>query len=227
MTIDADALLTRLAKTDATALCDADKAIPVVDGAIRRLVGTSDLLGRAQTVVAHEDHLPVLIALETLRPGDVLVVATNGGRRAVLGELFTSEAKRRGAAGIVIDGFCRDLDGLRRLDIPVFARGTNPASGTMQAGPSHGAPVVCGGVLVTPGDLVIGGADGLVIASPTRVAAALDLAEEITRLERQVLAAIDRGTPLDVLTNVKEHLAALSRGESSALALLPGGADVP
>ena len=62
-------------------------------------------------------------------PGDVLVVAT-GGTRAVFGELFATEARRRGLAGIVCDGFCRDLRGLRAIGLPVFARGTSPRSGT-------------------------------------------------------------------------------------------------
>ena len=61
---------------------------------------------------------------------DVLVVGVRGGTRAVFGELFATEARRRGLAGIVTDGFCRDLRGLREIGLPVFARGTTPRSGT-------------------------------------------------------------------------------------------------
>ena len=74
-------------------------------------------------------------ALAEAQPGDVLVIATGGGTSAVLGELFATEAKRRGLAGIVIDGLCRDVAGLRRIGLPVFARGTIPA----RAGPSRAA----------------------------------------------------------------------------------------
>ena len=88
------------------------------------------MAGPALTVTAEDDHLPVFSALAEAEPGEVLVIATNGGRLAVLGELFATEARRRGLAGVVIDGHCRDVHGLRALGLPVFARGTLPASGT-------------------------------------------------------------------------------------------------
>src|SRR5919202_5254137 len=88
------------------------------------------MAGPAFTVVAEDDHLPVMSALADAAPGDVLVVATNEGSRAVFGELFATEARRRGLAGIVADGFCRDLRTLREIGLPVFAPGTTPRSGT-------------------------------------------------------------------------------------------------
>jgi 4-hydroxy-4-methyl-2-oxoglutarate aldolase len=211
-------LIERLLGIDVSALSDADKALPVVDPAVRAMIPDVRMAGPAFTVVAEDDHLPVMSALAEAAPGDVLVIATNGGSRAVFGELFATEAKRRGLAGLVADGFCRDLRGLRSIGVPVFARGTTPRSGTTVSRAAHGATVVCGGIEVSPGYIVFGDDDGLLIATAERIEAALETAELIGGSERAILAAQGRGEALHGLTNFVEHVAALDRGEGSALA---------
>jgi 4-hydroxy-4-methyl-2-oxoglutarate aldolase len=211
-------LIERLLGIDVSALSDADKTLPVVDPAVRAMLADVRMAGPAFTVVAEDDHLPVMSALGEASPGDVLVIATNGGSRAVFGELVATEASRRGLAGIVANGFCRDLRGLRRIGLPIFARGTTPRSGTAVSRAPLGATIVCGGVEVSPGDVVFGDDDGVLIASADRIAAALDTAELIGRSERAILAAQGRGEGLRTLTNLDEHVAALDRGEASALA---------
>jgi 4-hydroxy-4-methyl-2-oxoglutarate aldolase len=211
-------LIERLLEIDVSALSDADKSLPVVDPAVRAMIPGVRMAGPAFTVVAEDDHLPVMTALAEAAPGSVLVIATNGGTRAVFGELVATEAHRRGLAGIVVDGLCRDLRGLRRIGLPAFARGTTPRSGTAVSRAAHGTTIGCGGVEVSPGDVVFGDDDGLLIAAPARIAAALDAAELIARSERAVLAAQERGEGLPALTNLDDHVAALDRGEPSALA---------
>jgi regulator of RNase E activity RraA len=216
--VDAAELVERLLRIEVSALCDGDKALPVVDPAIRAMVPDVRTAGPALTVVAEDDHLPVFSALADARPGEVLVVVTHGRRLAVLGELFATEARRRGLAGVVIDGFCRDLQGLRRVGLPVFARGTIPMSGSTVARTALREPVTCGGVAVAPGALVFADDDGVVIAPAERIAAALDAGEAIARSEQAMLAAMRRDRPLHDLTSYAEHVAALDRGEESALA---------
>src|SRR5215207_6691655 len=203
-------LLQRLLAIDVSALSDADKSLPVADPAVHAMV-------------AEDDHLPVMTALAEAAPGDVLVIATYGGTRAVFGELFATEARRRGLAGIVCDGFCRDLRGLRAIGLPVFARGTSPRSGTTVSRAPRGGEIVFGGLPVRPSDMVFGDDDGLLIAGADQIAAALETAETIGRAERAILAAQAGGEALHGLTNHDEHVAALDRGEDSALAFRVDG----
>lgn len=210
-------LIERLMAIDVSALSDADKTLPVVDPAVRAMIPDVRMAGPAYTVLAEDDHLPVMAALAVAEPGDVLVIATNGGSSAVFGELFATEARRRGLAGMVADGYCRDVRGLRAIGLPVFARGTTPRSGTTKSRAAPGATVACGGVAVSPGDIVFGDDDGLLIAPAERIAGALETAELIGRSERAILAAQARGEALHGLTNHDEHVAALDRGEVSAL----------
>jgi 4-hydroxy-4-methyl-2-oxoglutarate aldolase len=212
-----DPLVERLAALQVSSLCDADKGLAVIDPQIHAMVPGSRLAGPAFPVVAHDDHLPLLVALRLAEPGSVLVVATDGHRRAVSGELFATEALRRGLAGIVIDGYCRDVAGLRALGLPVYARGSTPMAGSTRDSGTFGGPVLIGGVEVTAGDLVVGDDDGLVISPPERLAAALPTAEEIERAEQALLRGMAAGRSLPEMTNLDEHLAALAEHEETAL----------
>jgi regulator of RNase E activity RraA len=212
-----DDLIPRLLDIEVSALCDADKTLPVVDPAIRAMVPDVRFAGPALTVVAPDDHLPLFAALEAASPGDVLVIVNPSGPRAVVGELFATESRRRGLTGIVVDGLCRDVAGLRRLGLPVFARGTLPASGSTTSRAALGQRVRCGGVDVAAGDIVFGDDDGLVIAARERLAGALEGGEAVARAERVMLTAMAAGRPIHELTNYAEHADRLDRGEDSAL----------
>ena len=136
---------------------------------------------------------------------------------AVAGELFATEALRRGVAGIVIDGRCRDSRTLAQLDLPVYARGVAPTACPARAVPVIQVPVVLGGVEVRPGDLVLGDDDGIVVASDDEVLALLEGAEAIQHREEALQQTIAAGTSLFDSLNYDEHLAALEAGRDSRL----------
>ena len=127
---------------------------------------THRVCGPACTVkVFPGDNLMVHKALDVIEPGDVIIVdAGASSMNAVLGDLISTKARHRGAAGFVIDGLVRDLQTIQELgDFPVFARGTTPI-GPLHRGPGEiNFPICCGGVVVNPGDLVVGDAMGVVI----------------------------------------------------------------
>jgi RraA family protein len=124
------------------------------------------LIGPACTVkVFPGDNLMVHKALDLANPGDVLVIdASSSMMTAVVGDLVSTKARHRGIAGVVVDGLVRDLDGILALgDFPVFARGTTPL-GPLHRGPGEvNFPVSVGGIVVNPGDVIVGDADGVVV----------------------------------------------------------------
>ena len=90
-------LTERLLQIDVSALSDADKTLPVMDAAVRAMIPDVRMAGPAFTVVAEDDHLPVMSALTQAEPGEVMVIAANGGSCAVFGELFATEARLPGS----------------------------------------------------------------------------------------------------------------------------------
>jgi regulator of RNase E activity RraA len=209
-------VLRRLAGVDTTSLVDAGGGLRVLPTALRPVRRGLDLVGRAVTVDARDDLMPVLAGLRESGPGDVLVVAGNP-EHAVAGELFATEALRRGLAGIVIDGMCRDSRTLAGLDLPVYARGVAPTACPARGLPVVQVPVTIGSVQVRPGDLVRGDDDGIVVATEDEVRAVLDAAAGIQRREAALRAAIEAGSSLFDSLNYDEHLDALRAGRETTL----------
>ena len=209
-------LVRRLRAVDSTSLADAGPGLRVLPPGITAVRPGARAVGTAVPVDSRDDLVPVLVGLRGAGPGDVLVV-TGTPDRALAGELFATEALRRGLAGIVIDGLCRDSRTLREIDLPVFARGTSPRAYGAAKLPVVDAPIVAGAVEVRPGDLVLADDDGVVLGSVEEVAAAIDGAEEIQAREEALRAAIERGESIFDHLNLDEHLAALSAGADSRL----------
>src|SRR6478609_6098701 len=168
-----EALLDRLLDVSTTSLADASKAttaLRVLPPSLHAVRPGLKMVGRAVTAVAHDDLMSVLAALGIAGSRDVLVIS-GGEHGAVSGELFASEAQRRGVTGVVIDGYCRDRATLAELDLPVYSRGSVPWAPPAQAVPIVQVPITVGSVAVRPGDLVVGDADGIVVGTVAEMAA--------------------------------------------------------
>jgi 4-hydroxy-4-methyl-2-oxoglutarate aldolase len=148
------------------------------------------MCGPAVTSLNHAgDNLMLHVALEQCRRGDVLVVATTApSEHGMFGELLATSCQALGIAGVVIDAAARDTETIREKKFPIWTRHVS-ASGTTKAGFGWvNIPVSCGGVVVNPGDILIGDDDGVVVIEA-------DVAAQVADLGRQRVTdeeALDR-----------------------------------
>ncbi|MFX0577958.1 RraA family protein [Nocardia nepalensis] len=215
-----DQLVTKFRTVDTTAICDADKSTRVLDSAIRPRSAEPHIFGPAFTVRCRGDFLAVLRAVETAAPGDVIVVDGGGAEIAFAGELFARGALVRGLGGIIVDGGYRDIAYVRGCALPVYSRFVTPMAGTTSELGQLQIPVICGGVEVAPGDLILADAEGVIVVDPARIDALLDAAAAVKDAEAKLVELLDAGSTLSDGLNVAEHAAALERGEPSALRFL-------
>src|SRR5512133_1489801 len=163
------------------------------------------MVGRAVTVAGSADLVPVLAGLEHCSAGDILVVDAGTSEHAVLGELFATEAVRRGMAGIVVYGLCRDTATLAELPLPIYALGTIPRAAGAKELP------------ITHRPIRLGDDDGIVVLSNAELDAAMETAKAIQEREGTIRAAIQAGTSLFDHLNFAEHVESLHAGRPTSL----------
>jgi RraA family protein len=171
-----------------------DRAIGAVG--IRPFSKRARLVGRALTVrTAAGDNLFVHKALDEVFPGAVIVVDGNGFKgRALIGEIMAAIARSRGASGFIIDGAIRDVEQISAGDFPVFAR-SSIHLGPYKNGPGAiNVPVSVGGMLVNPGDIIVGDADGIVAFSPGVARALLEATKKQADKEANMIQSVAKGT---------------------------------
>lgn len=203
------ALVAALAQLATTQIADSGGPVGVVGPPLRRLAGPAQLCGTAVTVWTRPgDILHVLKAVDSIRPGDVLVI-DGGGREdaAVVGDIVGETIAALGAAGLVVDGAVRDLDGLDAAGLPTFARGAHPATGSNTGPGAINVAVQCGGVAVRPGDVVRGDTSGLVVVPRAHLADVVGLAGAVADREADWRRRIAAGETLPAATGIDAILA--------------------
>ncbi|MEA3094140.1 MAG: hypothetical protein QOJ04_5482 [Caballeronia sp.] len=179
-------------------------AVSLLSDNMARVSGTIGLVpyhrpkpmaGTAVTVRTRPgDNLAIHRAFDFCRPGDVLVIDGGGDiTQALMGEIMATYAESLGVQGLVIDGAIRDVGAIREHDFPVYARAATHR-GPYKNGPGEvNVPVTVGGMVVQPGDIIVGDQDGVLAIAPADVAAVIEGARRQADKEAAALRSIAEG----------------------------------
>jgi 4-hydroxy-4-methyl-2-oxoglutarate aldolase len=202
-------LLAQLAVHETAKIADSMAGYGAAHHEIKPLRFDMRLCGPAVTVLTRPgDALYVQKVIEVLQPGDIVVIDAAGYKDvAVIGERLAHYMKQRGAKGIVVDGAIRDSMGIVNEGIPTFSR-SQCIRIFGSAGPGAiNVPVTCGGVVVNPGDIVCGDADGVVIIPRADAQRVADLADVHLAGELSRLREVEAGKPFADVFGLQPKLA--------------------
>ena len=196
-------LIEEYRKLDTPSVSDAMDKCRIYGGLlnIKPVVPDTCLCGQAFTV----HYLPcgqvkgtVGDFIDDILPGEVAVLDNNGRMDCtVWGDIMSIYADKKGIAGTVIDGVCRDINVIRELKYPIFSKGTYMVTGKYRVFVDKtGEPVTVAGVQVNPGDLIVGDNTGVVVVPFERAEEVLRVAKEIERVEKQIVEKVRSGMPL-------------------------------
>jgi 4-hydroxy-4-methyl-2-oxoglutarate aldolase len=194
--------LERFSRFDEATLYEAAGQRGMVDPGIRPAWPGAKVCGIAVTVVCPPgDNLMLHRAVALSSAGSVIVADSGGYLRAgAWGEILTVAAQSRGVCGLVIDGAARDLEAIAGLGFPVFSRGVAIGACTKKQKGSINRTLIFGGQVVRPGDVVVGGADGLVVIDQDRAEAVYNAAVERQNRELAIMRELREGkTTMELL----------------------------
>lgn len=186
------AVVAEAAQYPSSILADVAGRRGALSGRIAPLAPSMRFAGPAITVeVRPGDNLMIHAAMAIAQPGDVIVVDGKGDlSSALMGEIMSQQCVALGVVAVVIDGAVRDSEAIRELGFPMFAAGLNPNGPTKSVSGRLNHPISIGGVSVSPGDLVVGDADGVTVIERSKAAAMLPLAADKVAAETKRIAEI-------------------------------------
>jgi 3-hexulose-6-phosphate synthase/6-phospho-3-hexuloisomerase len=173
------------------------------------------MAGPAWTVRTYPgDWAKPVEAIEAAPPGSVIVIDAGGVPPAVWGELASESCLQRGIAGVVIDGAIRDVDDIRRMKFPAFARLATPAAGEPRGFGEMGVAVKAGGLEVVPGDWIVGDDTGVVRVPRAKAVEVANRAMHVLEAENRIREEIRRHSTLSqVIELAKWEKQVLKRDE--------------
>jgi 4-hydroxy-4-methyl-2-oxoglutarate aldolase len=190
------ASLQALAGAQTGHLVDAMEGRGALDAAIKSVdPSNASFIGTALTCeTGPSDNLAIMGALAIAKPGDVIIAASDAFTgAAVIGDNVAMMARNRGVVALVTDGMARDSAGIVGAGLPLFARGITPNS-CMRSGPGRiGLPILCGGVAIEAGDVIVGDVDGVVVVPRLRLEAVVARLAEVLVAEQALQALIANG----------------------------------
>jgi len=192
------ALVEQASQYQAAILADVNGRRGAMHARIAALRPRMKLAGPALTVeVRPGDNLMIHAAMALAKPGDVLVIDGKGDTTcALMGAIMMNQCIAIGIAGVILDAAVRDSEEIRALGIPVYSTGTNPNGPTKFVPGRINHPISVGGAAVSPGDLIVADADGVVVLEREKARAMLPLAAKKLADETARIEAIKKRSAL-------------------------------
>lgn len=182
-------------------VCDANGKGGNMDPALIPIDPKCKMAGPAVTVCCQPgDNLTMHKAIYEAEAGSVLVIDAHGYIGAGhFGEIMAIACVERGIAGVVLDGGSRDAEDIKELGLPFYTRGLNPGGTVKESVGTVNQVIQCGGVVVEPGDIVVGDCDGVVVVPAWKAAEVLEKAKAIKAKEVKVKEMLRQGkTTLEI-----------------------------
>ncbi len=158
------------------------------------------VFGEAITVKTSGDDWGTVVNTIKYARNKIIVVDTEGAKTAVWGGLASTNAKLKGVIAIVIDGSVRDVEDIKSLKFPVFSKYTVPNAGKPLNNGEVNIPIVCGGEVVNPGDIIVGDCNGVVVIGRDKINEVIENVKKIKQKENLIKDKVMRGMDLgDIL----------------------------
>ena len=192
----------------AAGVSDAMVKINTMDAGIKPVGQGFKVMGPAYTVKCYPCGIITCHkALNEVPAGSVLVVDGSGDPHGALwGQLTSMEAMQKGVKGIIVDGAVRDIAEIGKLGFPVFARHITPRVGSNRTVGTTGEAVVCGGIVVKTGDLIIGDDDGVVVIPQDQIEEILGKAAAIEEKETIIAEKVLKGAHIGDLIGMSREI---------------------
>jgi len=192
-----EGLFEAFSKTSTCNISDAFHKKGVMYGLTPFLREGAMMVGRALTVqTANGDWAKPVEAIDRANPGDVIVIDVGGAPMAVWGELASNSAMNMGVSGVVIDGAIRDIESIKKLGFPAFARSVIPCAGEPKGYGGIGMEITVGGQIVRTGDWIIGDESGLIVVPKEMAVEVANRTLDVNERENRTREEIRRGSTL-------------------------------
>lgn len=175
-----------------------DRKVRLLAPTLRPVIEGVRIVGPAVTAFnSPGDNLMMHTALFYAQRGDVLVLSNGGASNGALwGDNASTQAKRNGVAGVLADGPVRDIDGLRKQGVPVWSTIISPTRPTKAMPGAVNVPIVCAGVLVHPGDIIVADSDGAIVVPWSEALRIAEAARARIAKDARMQKAIESGSSL-------------------------------
>ncbi|MFJ7647103.1 4-carboxy-4-hydroxy-2-oxoadipate aldolase/oxaloacetate decarboxylase [Lysinibacillus sp. NPDC097279] len=189
------AILDAYNKLDVSTVYEAQGKQGILDPELKPILKNTMIVGPAVTVVCPAgDNLMIHAAIEVVKPGDIVVITTEGNNViGMVGELIVTALMKKGAKGIIMDSGIRDVRQIRDMGFPIWTREVLSQGAQKGRGGWVNAPAVCAGILIHPGDLIMADDDGVVVVKKEDFESSLKLSQARVAKEAGTIEKIESG----------------------------------